>query len=259
MELTGRVAVVTGGASGIGADICRRFAAAGAVVVAVDRVAVDHGAGDHAAGDHAAGGLTLQVDVSRSEEVDAAMASVVEHHGRIDVLAHVAGVDDARTKADIAGHLERGTPLDITASLTDEQWHRMTSINLDGTFYCIRAALRTMLPRRSGSIIAMSSVAGLSGVAGLPHYSASKAGVIGLVRAVAKEVADRGVRVNAIAPGAIATPMTERSPAGMSSAAPIGRMGRVDEVSSAALFLAGDGSSYVTGEVVNVSGGLVAG
>jgi 3-oxoacyl-[acyl-carrier protein] reductase len=251
MELAGRVAVVTGGASGIGADICRRFAAAGAVVVAVDR--------DATSMQTSAGTSTLRVDVSKSDEVDGAITSVIEKYGKIDVLAHVAGVDDAKTKADIAGHLARGTPLDITASLTSEQWHRMTSINLDGTFYCIRAALRAMLPRRSGSIIAMSSVAGLTGVAGLPHYSASKAGVIGLVRAVAKEVADRGVRVNAIAPGAIATPMTDRSPSGMNTAAPLGRMGSVGEVSAVALFLAGDASAYVTGEVVNVSGGLVTG
>jgi 3-oxoacyl-[acyl-carrier protein] reductase len=217
-------------------------------VVAVDRDATNT--------QTSVGPWTLRVDVSKAHEVDAAMASVVEKYGKIDVLAHVAGVDDAKTKADIADHLARGTPLDITASLTGEQWHRMTSINLDGTFYCIRAALRSMLPRRSGSIIAMSSVAGLTGVAGLPHYSASKAGVIGLVRAVAKEVADRGVRVNAIAPGAIATPMTDRSPPGMSTTAPLGRMGRVGEVSSVALFLAGDASAYVTGEVVNVSGGM---
>jgi 3-oxoacyl-[acyl-carrier protein] reductase len=150
-----------------------------------------------------------------------------------------------------------GEPIDVTAWLTDEQWRRTMSVNLDGVFFCVRAALRVMLPRRSGSIVNIASAAGVNPVPGLPHYSASKAAVIALTRSVAKEVAGRGVRVNAIAPGGVDTPMAARTPAGVGPAVPLGRLATPAEIAAAALFLATDESSYVTGETLNVNGGTV--
>lgn len=136
---------------------------------------------------------------------------------------------------------------------------RQLATNTDGAFYCLRAALREMLPRSRGSIVLISSLAGIVGVSGLPHYSASKAAVLGLMRSVAQETAGRGTRVNAIAPGGVTTAMTRRTPPIMRITSPMHRLGEVDEIAAAALFLACDDSSYVTGETLNVNGGIVIG
>jgi NAD(P)-dependent dehydrogenase (short-subunit alcohol dehydrogenase family) len=251
--LDGKIAIVTGGASGIGASVCTRYCAEGATVIVVDRN------GD-AAEKHASTLSRAQfmtVDVAVVSEVDEAVERVVGEHGRLDVVANVAGIDDRQTKAAIGEHLAAGTPLDITSKLTDDQWRRMMSVNLDGVFHFVRAALRVMLAQQAGSIINVSSLAGVAGQAGLPHYSAAKAGVLAFTRAVSKEVADRGVRVNAIAPGAIQTPMFGRSPAGLASSIPMKRIGQPDEVASVAAFLASDDSSYITGETINVNGGIL--
>lgn len=254
MKLRDEIAVVTGAGSGIGWAVCRRFAAEGAVVVAVDR---DQDSAARCAAELGGRATSLCVDVARPDDVTEAFERISAERGVVDVLAHIAGVDDQVVKHRIAAQTASGDPIDITSQLTDEQWRRMVSVNLDGTFYCVRAALQRMIPRRSGSIITMSSLAGVVGVAGLPHYSATKAAVLGLTRAVAKEVAAHGVRVNAIAPGGIVTPMTARSPSGMKAPVPMGRMGEADEIASVALFLASKESSYMTGETVNVNGGLV--
>ncbi len=195
--------------------------------------------------------------MSPTGEVNSAVGNIVNDYGRLDILANVAGTDDRESKRAIGEHLAAGTPLDITSKLTDDQWRRMMSVNIDGVFYLMRAALQVMLVQESGSIINVASLAGVIGQAGLPHYSASKAAVLALTRSVAKEVADRGVRVNAIAPGAIQTPMFGRSPAGLASTIPMKRIGGPEEIASVATFLASSESSYVTGETINVNGGML--
>lgn len=253
MSMQGTVALVTGGGSGIGAAIAERFGSEGATVVVVDRD------GDAAAGVASAlpSAWSLAVDVTDSAAVDAAFDAVLARNERLDVVVNSAGVDDPPVKAAIAASVAAGRPIDVTASLTDEQWRRTMSVNVDGVFFCVRGALRVMLPQGSGSIVNIASAAGVNPVPGLPHYSASKAAVIALTRSVAKEVAGRGVRVNAIAPGAVDTPMARRTPAGVGPALPLGRPARPDEIAAAAVFLATEQSSYVTGECLNVNGGTV--
>jgi 3-oxoacyl-[acyl-carrier protein] reductase len=253
MSMDGMVALVTGGGSGIGAAICARFAAEGATVVVADRDA--DAATEVAASLPRAEALVL--DVVESAAVERAFPSVGERYGRLDVVVNSAGVDDPPVKAAIARAVAAGEPIDVTSSLTDEQWRRTMSVNLDGVFFCVRAALRVMLPQGGGSIVNIASSAGVNPVPGLPHYSASKAAVIALTRSVAKEVAGRGVRVNAIAPGGVDTRMAARTPAGVGPAIPLGRLADPSEIAAAALFLATSASSYITGETLNVNGGTV--
>lgn len=251
--MDGTVALVTGGGSGIGAAICARFAGEGATVVVADRDA-DAAAAVAATLPRAE---AAALDVTDSAAVDALVGEVSARLGRLDVVVNSAGVDDPPVKAAVARAVAAGEPIDVTASLSDEQWRRTMSVNLDGVFFCVRAALRVMLPQGSGSIINIASSAGVDPVPGLPHYSASKAAVIGLTRSVAKEVAGRGVRVNAIAPGGVDTPMAARTPPGVGPVIPLGRLATPAEIAAAALFLAGAESSYVTGETLNVNGGTV--
>jgi 3-oxoacyl-[acyl-carrier protein] reductase len=253
MSMDGTVALVTGGGSGIGAAICERFAGEGAIVVVADRDA--DGAAVVAASLARAEAVAL--DVTDSAAVDAVFAGAAARHGRLDVVVNSAGVDDPPVKAAVARAVAAGEPIDITAWLTDEQWRRTMSVNLDGVFYCVRAALRVMLPQGSGSIVNIASSAGVNPLPGIPHYSASKAAVIALTRSVAKEVAGRGVRVYAIAPGGVDTPMAARTPPGVGPAIPLGRLATAAEVAAAALFLATSESSYITGETLNINGGTV--
>jgi 3-oxoacyl-[acyl-carrier protein] reductase len=251
--MDGLVALVTGGGSGIGAAICARFAEEGATVVVVD---LDRDAAAAVAGSTPRM-EPVALDVTDSAAVDATFGDVAGRLGRLDVVVNSAGVDDPPVKAAIARAVAAGEPIDVTSLLSDEQWRRTMSVNLDGVFFCVRAALRVMLAQGSGSIVNIASSAGVNPVAGLPHYSASKAAVIGLTRSVAKEVAGRGVRVNAIAPGGVDTPMAERTPSGVGPAIPLGRLATPAEIAAAALFLATAESSYITGETVNVNGGTV--
>jgi 3-oxoacyl-[acyl-carrier protein] reductase len=251
--LDGRVAIVTGGGSGIGAAVCELFGGEGATVVVLDRDA-DRA---HAVAARVARSEALVVDVTDSSAVDAAFADVVERHGSISVLANVAGVDDPETKHVAAQQRLHGKPMSITAAMSDATWHRLLSINLDGTFYALRAAVRAMTHSGGGSIINLSSVGGTAGVAGQPHYSASKAAVIGLTQSVAKEVADQGIRVNAIAPGPVDTPMFARTIATQGAPKlPMGRLAKPREIATVALFLASDLSSYVTGATIDVNGAM---
>jgi 3-oxoacyl-[acyl-carrier protein] reductase len=258
----GQVAVVTGAGSGIGAAVARRLSADGAVVAGLD---VDLVAAKATIAE-LPGGVAVGVDVADSASVDAAFAEVEATLGPVGLLAHLAGLDaDAELKQRLAEHrraLERGDGergFRGVVDLSDEQWHRVLRVNLDGTFYVVRAALRLMIPLRRGAIVTTASTAGLSGNAGISHYSASKGGVRLFTQSVAREVAPFGIRVNAVAPGTTATPMFGRTPDGdrLVASTPIGRVAQPDELAAAFSYLLSDEASYIVGETMNVSGGLV--
>lgn len=266
-DLSGMVVVVTGGGSGLGAQFSRRLAADGAHVVVGDRDEV-------AAGRVATevGGEAAVFDVTDSAAFDAAVDRVVAHHGRLDVLINNAGIAppraperDQKAFANAVkraeGRIDELEPLDVTLGMTDAEWDVMIRVHLHGTFYGTRAALRHMMPRRSGSIINVSSIMGLRPAAGAPHYCAAKAGIVALTKSTAQEVAPFGIRVNAVAPGWVDTPllapMDPISIAGITAQIPIGRMGRPEELAEVVRFLAGPESSYCIGDVFAASGGWV--
>ena len=259
--------LVTGGGSGIGAAICRAFTAEGARVAVLD---VNETAAARVASE-LAGAIAVTADVSHRAEVDAAVDQAVAELGGLDILVNNAGIvgrDEVlrsrpRVEAQLAEALagDVTTALDVTVSLTDDEWRRMLATHLDGTFYCTRAALRVMGPARSGVIINMASICGIIGCTGVPHYSAAKAGILGFTRAVAKEVITQGIRVNAIAPGYIDTPMlelvTEPMRIGVRLQTPIHRLGTPGEIAAAAVFLASDEASFFVGETLSPNGGFV--
>ena len=242
-ELTGRIAIVTGASRGIGRGIAMALAARGAVVVAAAR-------GENAAATVAeivaAGGTaeTAAVDVTDGESVTALMAGTVERHGRIDILVNNAGV--ARDQ--------------LVLRMKRDDWDSVIAANLTGAFMCAQAAVKTMVRQRSGRIISISSVVGQMGNAGQVNYAASKAGLIGLTKALAKEVASRGITVNAVTPGLIETDMTramtDKAENDWSGQIPLGRIGTAADVAAAVCFLASDEASYITGHVLAVNGGM---
>jgi 3-oxoacyl-[acyl-carrier protein] reductase len=273
MKLKDRVVLVTGGGSGIGRAIALRFAQEGARVVVNDITRdVAQKTVDEIG---AAGGRAIGADVSDSAQVRAMFAEVErEYGGRLDVLvnnAGIAGSGDERERIARMAEVRVGEMLageitthwDITQNMSDEAWHRMIGVHLNGTFFCTREALKLMSRVNRGVIINMSSVAALTGLDVVPHYSAAKGGILSLTRALAREVGSRGIRVNAICPGYIATPMT----AGLSplmqrltlSRTPLGRWGEPEEVAGTALFLASDDSAFYTGQWLSPNGGLVIG
>jgi 3-oxoacyl-[acyl-carrier protein] reductase len=256
MKLEGRVAWVTGGGSGLGRAISERFAAEGARV-AVNDVRAET-AIETARALPGSGHLALAGDVSDSARVAEIGAQIAASLGRLDVLVNNAGVD--RTPGDAMDQLlSTGS---LTPHMSDAGWTRMLEIHLNGAFFCAREAVKVMLEQGSGAIVNMSSIAGLAGM-GPIHYATAKAGLLGFTRALAREVGGRGIRVNAICPGAIETPMTANVPApimkGMIAATPLGRMGTPDEIAAAALFLASDESSYLTGQWLSPNGGIFIG
>jgi 3-oxoacyl-[acyl-carrier protein] reductase len=267
MGLEGKVAVVTGGGAGIGAATCERLAAEGANVAALD---LSLPAAQQTI-DGIGGGLAVEVDVSDSAGVDTAMWRVEAELGGLDVLVNNAGalslehvrrvtplLDRQREEA-AAGRVE--TPLDALVRLSDDEWRLLMSVHLDGTFYCTRAAVRSMAPRGSGVIINMASICGIEGCTGHPHYSAAKAGILGFTRAAAKELIVQGIRVNAIAPGFIdTTRLKGELDAGRRANAertPAGRLGTPEEVAATVAFLASDEAAYYVGATLSPNGGLV--
>jgi 3-oxoacyl-[acyl-carrier protein] reductase len=272
MKLEGRVALVTGGGSGIGRAIALRFAAEGAYVV-VNDLKLD--AAKKTVGELDGGrGRAIAADVSDSAQVRAMFEEVDRERGRLDVLVNNAGIAgsggdrermremvERRIAETMAGEIT--THWDITQTMTDEAWHRMIGVHLNGTFFCTREALKIMSRANRGVIVNLSSVAALSGLDTVPHYSAAKGGILSFTRAVAREVGSRGIRVNAICPGYIETPMT----AGVSplmqkvllSRTPLGRWGQPEEIAATALFLASDDSAFYTGQWLSPNGGLVIG
>ena len=241
-DFSGKVVVVSGGSRGIGRACVVAFTKAGATVVLTY-------AGNDAAAEEAvrlAGGSTQAVkfDVADTAACSRAVEDVVARHGRLDVLVNNAGV-----------------ALDgLTVRVKDEDWDRQLNTNLKGAFALARAAARPMMKQRGGAIINLVSVVGEMGNAGQAAYAASKAGLVGLTKALARELASRNIRVNAVSPGFIDTDMTSKIDAAMRTrlleSIPLGRLGKADEVAASVLFLASDAASYTTGEVLKVNGGM---
>ena len=248
MNLENRVCVVTGGGSGIGAAGARAFAQAGARVVVADRN------GDAAAAVAAeTGGMAVTVDVGDERSVDRLVAETLSRHGRIDVLWANAGIAGVRAPC---------------AEQPTEAWSEVLRVNLTGVFFSLRAALRPMLEAGRGVLLATASVAGLEASAGSPAYHVAKAGVIMLVRHVARAYGSRGIRCNALCPGLTDTPIMDPFAdalggrdalfARMLKSIPAGRVGQPNDIAQAALFLASDEASYVNGVAFPVDGGMRA-
>jgi 3-oxoacyl-[acyl-carrier protein] reductase len=235
-RLDGKIALVTGASRGIGRAIAAELAGAGASVV----VGYRSGAGGAAELAEEIGGRAIQADVSEAEQA----ARLVEEAGDLDILVNNAGL----------------TRDGLIARMSDEDWEAVLDTNLGGTFHTCRAAARGMMRRRSGAIVNLTSVVGIHGNPGQTNYAASKAGIIGFTKSLARELASRGVRANAVAPGYIQTALTEVLPEEVQQAilanTPLARLGTPEDVAGAVRFLCSDEASFVTGEVLLVDGGL---
>ncbi len=273
MKLEGRVALITGAGSGIGRAIALLFAEEGARVIVNDinletaeQTIAEMGASK-------ARGHAIRADVSDSAQVRAMFTEVAKGYDTLDILVNNAGIAETggsrqeevnrRGEARVSEIMMGGkiqTHWDMTQELSDEDWHRMIAVHLNGTFFCTREALKLMSRKNRGVIINMSSVAGLHGIPVASHYGAAKGGILGFTRSVAQEAGSRNIRVNAICPGWIETPMTESfSPllkASQTARIELGRWGQPHEVAATALFLASDDSSYFTGQWLSPNGGL---
>lgn len=254
-RFSGKVALVTGAGSGIGRAAARQLLAQGASSVTFADVDL---AAARTAGQDLPGARPAALDVTDSAAVDEVVGELIRQNGRLDVVIHAAGVDDPRAKAALAESARTGRPVELIASLGDADWRRMITINLDGTFYVLRAAARQMIEQRSGSVVVMGSSASFDSPVMYPHYSAAKAGVKALAQAVAKEVIAHGVRVNVLAPGPTQTAMADRTPAILRGAAPgssVDRYATADEMAGLALFLASDEAINVVGGILLANGG----
>ncbi|ALP94712.1 3-oxoacyl-[acyl-carrier-protein] reductase [Intestinimonas butyriciproducens] len=245
MELKGKAALVTGGSRGIGRAVCLELARRGACV------AVNY-AGNAAAAEETVesckamgvDAFSVQADVADAAACDAMVKEVVSRFGRLDILVNNAGI----------------TRDGLMPMLKDADWDAVLDANLKGAFHCMRAAYRPMMKQKYGRVVNLSSIVGLRGNAGQANYAASKAGLIGLTKSMAKELAGRNVTVNAVAPGFIDTDMTaalpEKARESMLASIPMGRLGQGEDVAKAVAFFAGDGAGYVTGQVLCVDGGM---
>lgn len=245
-KLEGRVAVVTGGASGIGAGIAVAFAREGADVIVADRVGeADASLVLNGIARHGQQGVFIRTDVADETSVAALAATAAARFGAVDILVNNAGIFSES----------------LVENMSISEWDRVLGTNLRGTFLCTRAFLNPMLERGFGRIINIASQLGQIGGGSVAHYSASKAGIIGFTKALAREVASRGVLVNAIAPGPIETPLLESETQKWRSAKlaelPIGRFGTVDEVTPTAVLLASADGSYYVGQTLGPNGGDV--
>lgn len=245
MSFTGKTAVVTGGSRGLGRAVCLELAAGGANVVLCyagnEAAAQETVSACEALGARA---LAVRCNVAEAGEVKALMDAAVQAFGRIDILVNNAGV----------------TRDGLLMMMKEDDFDAVIDANLKGTFLCMKAVARQMVKQRYGRIVNLSSVVGLRGNAGQVNYAASKAGVIGMTKSLAKELAGRNITVNAVAPGFIATDMTAAMPEAAKTAAlaaiPMGRMGAPEDVAKAVAFLAGEDAAYITGQVLAVDGGM---
>ncbi len=245
--LKGQTAIVTGGTAGIGTAIARQFATQGAYVAifGTNSVRGEQVVAELTALPHSAGAAFYQVNVANLQDVEQAIKKIQEERGNVDILVNNAGI----------------TRDQLLMKMTEEDWDNVMAVNVKSCYNTCRVLVRAFLRAKKGKIINMSSVIGLTGNAGQVNYAASKAAIIGLTKALAKEVAARNIQVNCIAPGFIITPMTdgmteEQKKATMEQI-PMGRMGTPDEIAKTALFLASSWSDYITGQVITVDGGMV--
>jgi 3-oxoacyl-[acyl-carrier protein] reductase len=244
LKLAGKVALVTGAAQGIGKAVALLLARNGADIVVSDinlEKAEETAKEVQVLGRKA---LAIKVDVAKSDDVDKMVQAILAQFGHIDILINNAGI--ARDK--------------LILRMTEEDWDVVLNINLKGTFNCTKAVVRHMSKQKSGKIVNIASVVGEMGNAGQGNYAASKAGVIGFTKTIAREFAQRGINVNVIAPGYIETPMTEALPdkvkEDLKRLIPMDRLGKPEDVAEAVLFLVSESANYITGQVLNVNGGI---
>jgi 3-oxoacyl-[acyl-carrier protein] reductase len=246
IDLSGKVALVTGASRGIGSGIAERLAGQGACVVVNYRTSAQ-GAEATVERIRQSGGeaVAIQADVSQSAEAQGLIKEAIAAWGGLDILVNNAG-----TTRDM-----------VIMMLKEDDWDTVIRTNLTSTFYCSKAAVRHMMRKRYGRIVNITSVVGLAGQSGQTNYAASKAGIIGFTKSLAKEVGSRGITVNAIAPGYVPTALTnvlsDEQRAQAVAMTPLGRLGTVEDVANAVVFLASDEASFITGQVLSVDGGLV--
>ncbi|CAM3395990.1 3-oxoacyl-[acyl-carrier-protein] reductase [Brevibacillus invocatus] len=243
--LTGKTTLVTGASRGIGRAIALKLAQAGANIV-VNYAGSEAAASETVEQVKALGreAIMVRANVSDSEDVNEMFKTALEHFGNIDILVNNAGI----------------TRDNLLMRMKEEEWDAVIDTNLKGVFNCVKAATRPMMKQRSGKIINITSVVGVLGNAGQANYVAAKAGVIGLTKTAARELATRGITVNAVAPGFIDTEMTAVLPedvkANLVGQIPLGRLGQTDDIASVVLFLASDSANYMTGQTLHVDGGM---
>jgi 3-oxoacyl-[acyl-carrier protein] reductase len=253
MKLKDKVVLITGGGSGLGRETGLTFAREGAKV-GINDIRPESAQNvvteiERAGGK---GAKSFVADVSNSAAVKKMFAEFIAAYGTIDILINNAGIGRVREDVTVAAG---------TQDLSDEDWHKMLTTHLDSTFFCSREALKTMIPKKSGRIINLASIAATTGLAFAAHYCAAKGGIASFTKSLAREVVSQGILVNAIAPGFIETPMTAPIEAELRqqviAMTPIGRFGEPREIAAAALFLASDDGSFMVGQIVSPNGGYV--
>jgi len=269
-RLKNKVALITGGSRGLGASIAKHFFNEGAKIILCD---IDIKKANEIANE--LNGKAYFMDVSNSKNVEDIFSNIKSEFNQLDILVNNAGINGFENRQDLlddrmkVNNLQNkefsetgkiNSHFNVTVSMTDDDWHKMIAVHLNGTFFCTREALKIMNNQESGSIINMGSVLGTTGGPSSPHYSAAKAGILGFTRATARELASRNIRVNAIAPGYIDTDMT--SSLGdvkkiVKSATPMKRFGVVEDIAWAAVYLASQESKFVTGQTISPNGGFV--
>ena len=246
MGMTGKNAVITGSSRGIGRAIAEELAKRGANIIIADKNGeLANAAAEDIANTYAIKTAAVKMDVSDTTSVKMMVDTAIGEFGQIDILVNNAGV----------------TRDNLIMRISEEDWDLVLNVNLKGAFNCSKAVIRPMMKKRYGRIVNISSVSGLAGQAGQTNYSASKAGIIGFTKALAREVASRNITVNAVAPGFIPTALTVDLPDEFKEWAinltPVGRMGKPEEVAYAVAFLASDEAAYITGQVLSVDGGMM--
>jgi len=269
-RLKNKIALITGGSRGLGASIAKHFFNEGAKIILCD---IDIKKANEIANE--LNGKAYFMDVSDSKNVEDIFSNIKSEFNQLDILVNNAGINGFENRQDLlddrmkVNNLQNkefsetgkiNSHFNVTVSMTDDDWHKMIAVHLNGTFFCTREALKIMNNQESGSIINMGSVLGTTGGPSSPHYSAAKAGILGFTRATARELASRNIRVNAIAPGYIDTDMT--SSLGdvkkiVKSATPMKRFGVVEDIAWAAVYLASQESKFVTGQTISPNGGFV--